>query len=71
MILNQVFDAINIGIVILDREMKVKKWNRWMEIHSGINADKIIDSSIYVFFPDLEIEDCFKCKEFKKCWNLE
>jgi len=28
MILNQVFDAINIGIVILDREMKVKKWNR-------------------------------------------
>jgi diguanylate cyclase (GGDEF)-like protein len=54
MILNQVFDAINIGIVILDREMKVKKWNRWMEIHSGINADQIIDSSIYDFYPDLE-----------------
>jgi diguanylate cyclase (GGDEF)-like protein len=54
MILNQVFDAINIGIVILDREMKVKKWNRWMEIHSGIDADKIIDSLIYDSFPDLE-----------------
>ncbi|UCH81500.1 MAG: sensor domain-containing diguanylate cyclase [Nitrospiraceae bacterium] len=54
MILNQVFDAINIGIVILDREMKVKKWNRWMEINSGINADKILDSSVYDFFPDLE-----------------
>jgi diguanylate cyclase len=54
MILNQVFDAINIGIVILDREMKVKKWNRWMEIHSGINADKIVDSLIYDFFPDLK-----------------
>ena len=54
MILNQVFDAINIGIVILDREMKVKKWNRWMEIHSGIDADKILDSPIYEFFPDLE-----------------
>ena len=54
MILNQIFDAINIGIVILDRGLKVKKWNRWMEIHSGIDADKIIDSSIYDFFPDLE-----------------
>jgi len=54
MILNQVFDAINIGIVILDREMKVRKWNRWMEIHSGIDADKIEDSSIYDFFPALE-----------------
>ncbi len=53
MILNQVFDAINIGIVILDREMKVKKWNRWMEINSGIDADRILDSSIYDFFPDL------------------
>jgi len=54
MILNQVFDAINIGIVILDREMKVMKWNRWMEIHSGIDADKIVDAPIYDFFPDLE-----------------
>jgi len=54
MILNQIFDAINIGIVVLDREMKVKKWNRWMEIHSAINADKIVDSLIYDFFPDLE-----------------
>ncbi len=54
MILNQVFDAINIGIVILDREMKVMKWNRWMEIHSGIDADKIVNASIYDFFPDLE-----------------
>jgi len=54
MILNQVFDAINIGIVILDREMKVKKWNRWMEIHSGIDSDKIVDSLIYDYYPDLE-----------------
>ena len=42
MILNQIFDAINLGIVILDRNLLVQKWNRWMEIHSGIDADKII-----------------------------
>lgn len=53
MILNQIFDAINIGIVILDRDLKVYKWNRWMEIHSGISADKIIGSPILEVFPDL------------------
>jgi len=54
MILNQIFDAINIGIVILDRELRVYKWNRWMEIHSGIPADKIIGSSIFDIFPNLD-----------------
>ncbi len=53
MILNQVFDEINIGLVILDRDMKVQKWNRWMELHSGFGADRIVGSSIFDYFPDL------------------
>jgi diguanylate cyclase (GGDEF)-like protein/PAS domain S-box-containing protein len=53
MILNQIFDALNIGIVILDRDLKVHKWNRWMEIHSDISADEIIGKSILNVFPDL------------------
>jgi diguanylate cyclase (GGDEF)-like protein/PAS domain S-box-containing protein len=54
MILNQIFDAINLGIVVLDRDLLVQKWNRWMEIHSGIDADKIIGKSIFELYPDLE-----------------
>lgn len=53
MIFNQVFDAINIGLVIIDRDLKVYRWNRWMETHSGTAADKIIGSSIFDFFPNL------------------
>lgn len=53
MILNQIFDALNIGLVILDRELNVHKWNRWMEIHSGISEDKIRNSHIFDSFPEL------------------
>ncbi len=53
MIFNQIFNAINIGLVILDRDLKVQKWNRWMEIHSGIAEDKIIGSSVIEIFPNL------------------
>ncbi len=53
MIITQIFDLINIGIVILKRDLKVYKWNHWMELHSEIDADKIIGSSILDFFPNL------------------
>ncbi|MBI5665252.1 MAG: diguanylate cyclase [Nitrospirae bacterium] len=54
MIFNQIFDAINIGLVILDRDLKVQKWNRWMEVHSGIAEKKLIGSSILEAFPHLD-----------------
>ncbi|MBI5739635.1 MAG: sensor domain-containing diguanylate cyclase [Nitrospirae bacterium] len=53
MMLQQIFDAINIGIVILDRDMRVRGWNRWMEIHSGIRSDMIRDTSIFDTYPHL------------------
>lgn len=54
MILNQIFDAINLGIVILDTELRIQKWNRWMEIHSGIEADDVIGKSALESFPNLD-----------------
>lgn len=53
MILDQVFEMINLGLVVLDRDMKVLRWNRWMESRSEITRDQIIGSSIYDFFPNL------------------
>lgn len=53
MILNQIFDSINLGIIVLDRGLNVQKWNRWMEIHSGTGSEKIIGRSIFEFFPEL------------------
>jgi diguanylate cyclase len=49
----QILETINIGIVILDEEMKVRYWNRWMESRSGIAEKKITGSPIFDFFPTL------------------
>ena len=43
MICTQIFEMINMGIVVLDKELMVTKWNRWMETHSEIRAEQIID----------------------------
>jgi len=53
MIFSQIFDKIDIGLVVIDKNLKVCHWNRWMELHSGVSADKIIGSSIFDFYQGL------------------
>lgn len=54
MICAQIFNMISVGIVVIDKEFKVEKWNRWMETHSKIAPEKIIGHSIFEYFPKLE-----------------
>ena len=54
MIFRQLFDLLDAGIVILDGDLKVYKWNKWMELHSNIPADQIVGHSIFDFFPNLD-----------------
>jgi diguanylate cyclase (GGDEF)-like protein len=71
MILNQFFNALNLGVVILDRDLKVHRWNRWMEIHSGISDKDIIDSPILDVFPGLNTPKFNRsCKSVFKFGNL-
>jgi transcriptional regulator with PAS, ATPase and Fis domain len=53
MILNQILDTIDMGLVILDREFRVRYWNRWLTSHSKISGTKIKGASIFDFFPHL------------------
>ncbi len=53
MIFSQIFDMVNVGIVILDKDYNVFKWNRWLEARSKIPSEKIIGKSIFEFFPEL------------------
>lgn len=49
----QIFETINLGLVILDHNLKVTGWNRWMELHSGISAADVIGCQVCETFPDL------------------
>lgn len=53
MIFSRIFDEIDAGLVVLDKNLKVCHWNQWMQFHSGIRADKIIGLSLFDFYPDL------------------
>jgi len=51
--LTQIFDTVNFGLVVLDRDIKIQYWNRWMAMHSGIPTDQIIGEPLFDFFPHL------------------
>ena len=52
-IFSQVFDMVDIGLVILDRDLCVRYWNRWMQLHSSIQPDQITGSPVCDVFPNL------------------
>ena len=49
----QIVSSINLGLVVLDNDLNVVAWNRWMELHSGINEDEILNRPLSDFYPEL------------------
>ncbi|MDD2897652.1 MAG: diguanylate cyclase [Desulfuromonadaceae bacterium] len=49
----QIIETIDLGLIVLDRGMVVRGWNRWMEIHSGVSAQEIIGTVITDRYPNL------------------
>jgi diguanylate cyclase len=52
-IIEQLFDLVDMGIVVFDGNLKVRRWNRWMALHSGISADEIAGETLFDFYPNL------------------
>jgi diguanylate cyclase (GGDEF)-like protein len=48
-----VVERVGFGIFVVDREMNVLMWNRFMQDHSGVAAEDVIGRPIYERFPDL------------------
>ena len=61
--LEQIFSTVNIGLVIMDKDLNVTQWNRWMFQHSGIASEQIVGSPIIGHFPRLDTPRFLKnCK---------
>ena len=48
-----VIQSSNVGIVVLDRSMRIEVFNRFMQAHSGITSERAIGESIFALFPEL------------------
>ena len=43
---NIIFNTINNGIIVLDKDLNIKAWNSWLEIRTHIEAKDIINKNI-------------------------
>ena len=41
------------GVVATDRELRVRAWNHWMEVHSGRDFESVSGQALTEIFPDL------------------
>jgi len=55
------FQSIDVGVVVVDRRYTVQVWNRFMENHSGVRSSSIIGNNLFDKFPHIPV-DWFKRK---------
>ena len=51
MLLDQIFDMINSGIIIIEKSFIINNINRWVEIHGRISSEEIIGKHFFEVFP--------------------
>ena len=47
-------NTVDNGIILIDKNLKVKFWNRWLEIRTGISAKDIINKNLKDFYPKID-----------------
>ncbi len=69
--LRQIFETVNIGLVILDRDLKIRTWNRWMTIQSGMAEERVVGCALLSLFPNLDNQNFRRnCKSVLKFGNF-
>ena len=48
--------TVDVGIVVLDRQFRVKIWNAFMESHSGLLPSEVREKTLFSLFPDIHPE---------------
>lgn len=49
-----IFNTINNGILILDEELNIKAWNRWLAVHTHLSLDDVLDKNLCELFPSID-----------------
>lgn len=51
--LSQIIESISVGLVVLDKDLKVLYWNHWMAEHSRLQPSEVLGTPIFSHFPTL------------------
>jgi diguanylate cyclase len=52
--LGQIIDTLSQGLIVLDRNLRVRYWNRWMAQHSGLKWEDVAGREIVAIYPVLK-----------------
>jgi len=55
---SQILESINIGIVIIDKDLNIIEWNSWMESYSDKSKSDVEGQNILKVYPELD-RSCF------------
>lgn len=61
------FDGLSLGIIVLDDNYCVSRWNKWMEKTTFLQTEEVLGKNIFDLFPDIKkqnkdtfIYNCYK-----------
>lgn len=52
-LLDFIVDRVSVGVLVVDRDMNVVLWNRFMETNSGRSAAEVVGQNLFKSFPEL------------------
>lgn len=47
---NPLLEAVHVGVIVLNQDLEVQTWNRWMAVHTGISKNSAIGEKIDSLF---------------------
>jgi C4-dicarboxylate-specific signal transduction histidine kinase len=47
-------NTLDNGIILINKDLEVKFWNKWLEIRTGISTSDIIEKKLTDFYPDID-----------------
>ena len=47
-------NTLDNGIILINKNLEVKFWNRWLEIRTGISSSNIINKNLIDFYPNID-----------------
>lgn len=70
-LLEFIVDRVNVGVFVVDKDMKLVLWNRFMEMNSGRKSKEVLGNNLFTLFPELpsnwlqrKISNVFVLKNF-------
>jgi len=51
-----VLDLLDLGVVILDEELNIHSWNKWLEIYTELSKESVYLKRIDEVFPEINLK---------------